>query len=302
MSISGFSFVRNADKLYFPAAEAIRSILPICDEFIVALGQGDPDDKTRDSIAGIGSDKVRIIDTVWDESQFVKGAVHAYQTNIALKECSGDWCFYLQADEVVHEKYLDVISQRCADLKDDQEVEGFLFRYKHFWGDYWHYHDSRAWYRNEIRIVRNGIGIESKKSAQSFRRGDKKLKVADSGAEIYHYGWTRPPHYMQAKNKVFLTIHRGKEAVEGRFDHIGGSFDYRPLDALPRFTESHPEVMQKWIERFDRADEPTGEPDPRRKLHKHERFKYQFLTFLDKHVAPLRGIGEYKNWTLLKNR
>lgn len=113
MKISGFSMVRNATKLYYLIKEAIESILPICDEFIIAVGKGDEDDCTREEIESIGSKKIKIIDTVWKEEDFKNGRVNAIQTNIALDECSGDWCFYLQADEVVHEKYLPIIKDRC---------------------------------------------------------------------------------------------------------------------------------------------------------------------------------------------
>ncbi len=302
MRISGFSFVRNGVKLYYPVAESIRSILPLCDEFIVAVGKGDPDDTTREAIEKIGSDKIRIIDTVWEQMKSRGGYVHGVQTNIALKECTGDWCFYVQSDEVVHEKYLDPIRKRCAELLDDRDVEGLLFRYKHFWGDYWHYHESRAWYRHEIRIIRNGIGVESRRSAQSFRKGDRKLRVARVDAEIYHYGWVRPPDFMQRKSKVFHSIHYGKENAEAVYTGAPERFDYRPLDGLPGFTETHPKVMEERIQRFDWGDELKGDPGPNRELQKHERLKYRFLTFLDKHVPPLRGLGEYQNWILLKDR
>jgi glycosyltransferase involved in cell wall biosynthesis len=302
MRISGFSFVRNGIKLYYPVVESIQSILPICDEFIIAVGKGDPDDTTREAIENIGSDKIRIIDTVWDQKKSHGGYVHGVQTNIALKECTGDWCFYVQSDEVVHEKYLEPIRERCAALLDDREVEGLLFGYKHFWGDYWHYHDSRAWYRHEIRIIRNGIGVESRRSAQSFRKGDQKIQVAMVDAEIYHYGWVRPPHFMQTKSKVFHSIHYGKESAEALYEGAPERFDYRPLDGLPTFTETHPKVMEGKIKEFDWGEELKGDPGPNRELQKHERLKYRFLTFLDKHVPPLRGIGEYQNWHVLKDR
>ena len=73
MKISGFSFVRNGIKLYYPVAESIRSILPICDEFVVAVGRGDDDDTTRAEIEAIGDPKVRIVDTVWPEEQLLDG-------------------------------------------------------------------------------------------------------------------------------------------------------------------------------------------------------------------------------------
>jgi len=59
MKISGFSFVRNGSKLYYPVRESIESMLPLCDEIYVAVGKGDPDDTSREDIASIGSDNNR---------------------------------------------------------------------------------------------------------------------------------------------------------------------------------------------------------------------------------------------------
>ena len=125
MKISGFSFVKNGISLYYPVVEAIKSILPIVDEFIIAVGEGTDD--TRNKIAAINDPKVKIIDTVWEEKYFKKGMINSVQTDIAMKKCTGDWLFYLQADEVVHEKYLDTIVRRCEELKDDKKIEGLLF-------------------------------------------------------------------------------------------------------------------------------------------------------------------------------
>ena len=66
MQVSGFSFIRNAVRFDYPIVEAIQSILPICDAFVVAVGKSD--DTTLDLIKGINSDKIKIIETTWDDS------------------------------------------------------------------------------------------------------------------------------------------------------------------------------------------------------------------------------------------
>jgi len=144
---------KNALKLYYPMRQSIESILPLVDEFVVALGDSDEDDVTRKEIEAIGSEKIRIVDTVWDIEKYPRGMEHAHQTDIAMNLCSGDWLFYLQSDEVVHERDLEPIRQRCEELLDDHEIEGLVFRYRHFWGDYKHVQDGHCWYRKEIRIV-----------------------------------------------------------------------------------------------------------------------------------------------------
>ena len=314
MRTSGFSFVRNGVKLYYPVAEAIRSILPICDEFVVAVGGGDPDDTSREAIAAIADARVRIVDTAWDEAHFKKGVVNAFQTDIAKASCTGDWLFYLQADEVIHEQYLPVVKARCEELLDRKEVEGLLFRYKHFWGDYDHYQDGHGWYPYEIRVVRNLPGIHSYESAQSFRyfdpyehprqeRGTRKLRVASVDAEIYHYGWVRPPRLMQNKRRALDTVHWGRARASEHYEHAPRAFDYGPLDRLARFRGTHPAVMTERIRSMDWTDQlqKTGRPDPGRVPHKHERLKYRLLTSFEKHVLGGRQIFGFKNYVLLKN-
>ena len=38
--------MRNTSTLYYPFLESIQSILPILDEFVIAMGDNDPDDQT----------------------------------------------------------------------------------------------------------------------------------------------------------------------------------------------------------------------------------------------------------------
>lgn len=316
MSISGFTMVKNATKLYYPIREAILSILPIVDEFIIALGDCDADDHTRKEIERIPSDKIKIIDTVWDLKKYPNGTENAHQTDLAKNHCKGDWVFYLQADEVIHEKYLPVIQQNCEKYKADLEVEGFLFSYVHFWGDYDHYQNGHCWYKNEIRIVRNLPDIHSWESAQSFRRipnfdgknyrqqeGTFKLNVVKIPAFVYHYGWVRPPHFMQNKKKALDTIHKGKEKVDDLYKNQKDYFDYGPLGMCAPFTETHPEVMKEFISKFDWQDQlnySKKDIHPNRKKQKHEKLKYRILTFLENNLLGGKVIGGFKNYILLK--
>ncbi len=306
--------VKNADKLYYPIKQSILSILPIVDEFIVALGDCDPDDNTQSIIESIDSSKVKIVHTVWDLKKYPNGTENAHQTDIAKKHCTGDWLFYLQADEVIHEKYLPVIKQRCEELLKDKEVEGLLFSYRHFWGDYNHYVDSHGWYPHEIRIIRNNKDIHSWESAQSFRRipdfdetnyrqqnGTAKLKVAKVAAEVFHYGWVRPPALMQSKKKSLDTIHKGTEKAEQLYKSRTTDFNYGPLKKTPVFKGTHPSVMKESIDNFNWANELdyTGTRYPTKPSHKHEVLKNRILTFLEKTFLGGKQIGGFKNYVLL---
>lgn len=315
MKISGFTFVRNVHKLYYPIKESIASVLPIVDEYVIALGKGDEDDNTLAEIESLNSPKIKIIHTVWDLEKYPRGMEHAHQTDIAKEACTGDWLIYLQADEVIHEKYLPTIQKASEYYLDKPEIEGFLFKYKHFWGDYWHYHNSHGWYPREIRLIRNLPEIHSFQSAQTFRRipdfdglsykskeGTFKLKVALIDAFIYHYGWVRPPKYMQSKQKTLNTNHQGKAKAEAWYKEKGEAFDYGGLGALTKFTETHPKVMEEWIAKFNWKDElnyskKTENPHD---LLIHLRPRYKFLTFIEKKIFGWKNkeLG-YNNWKIV---
>jgi len=314
MKISGFSMAKNATKLHYPIKEVILSILPLVDEFVMAIGKGDEGDKTREVVASIDSDKVKIIDTEWDIEAYPRGMEHAHQTDIAKEACSGDWVFYLQADEVVHEKYLPVIKAACEKYKDDLKVDGFLFQYLHFYGDYDHVNKNHIFYPREIRLVRNDPDIHSYVSAQSFRRipdfdgksyrqieGTHKLNVIEIDAYIYHYGWVRPPYHMEVKTKHIHTNHHGKKVAEQDFSTRPEYYDYGNLHRLPKFEGTHPKVMQDLVEKFDWADYLHYEKGykPSRKLEKHERLKYQLLTWIEQNLLGGRHIFGYSNWNIL---
>lgn len=314
MKISGFSFVRNGLKLYYPVVESIKSILPICDEFIIAVGQSDEDDQTRMAIEEIKSSKIKIIDTIWDEKYFKRGMINSIQTDLAKEKCSGDWLFYLQADEVVHEKYLNLIYNRCNELLNNSEVEGLLFRYKHFWGDYNHFHNGHGWYPNEIRIIRNIPEIHSWQSAQSFRyfeyydnprqeSGHRKLRVAKVDAEIFHYGWVRPPQLMQNKKHALDSVHWGKKKAADYYEKSPKEFDYGPLSLLSIYEASHPNVMDIKIKDFNWGDklQMSGKPNKYRFPHNHEKLFYRLLSIIENYFLGGKKIGEFKNYILLRN-
>jgi len=245
MKVCGFSFVKNAVKFDYPVVEAILSILPVCDKFIVAVG--DCGDGTRELIESIGSDKIEIIDTVWDPALREKGRVLASETNKAFDAIPAgyDWCFYIQADEVLHEKYLPEIETSMHKYLDVKEVDGLIMRYTHFYGTYDYYADSRRWYRSEIRIIRNNKGIRSWNDAQGFRLKDgTKLTGKFIDANMYHYGWVRPPKLMKDK------LEGSKQYWSVNSKHIktikqtSEEFKYEDgIDSIEFFNGDHPGVM-----------------------------------------------------------
>ena len=251
MYVTGFTFIRNAVKYDYPIVEAITSILPLCDDFVVAVGNSD--DETLSLIQQIDPVKIKIVETVWDENLREGGRVLAVETDKAFQsvEDKADWCFYIQGDEVVHEKYHLTIKAEMIRWKDDAKIDGLLFHYKHFYGSYDYVAISSSWYKNEIRIIRNNKRIFSYRDAQGFRKDNNKmLNVKAIEAYIYHYGWVKPPKNMQLKQRYFQKLWHSDVEVRARVTDRE-EFDYTSIDQLTLFDETHPEVMKLRIMRLN---------------------------------------------------
>src|SRR5471030_972058 len=292
MKVAGFTFIRNAVKNDYPIVEAITSILPVCDEFIVALGNSD--DETGSLIKAINSPKIRIINTVWDDSLREGGAVFAAQTDIAFNGISidADWAFYIQGDECVHEKYLPLIKKEMEDNLNDANVEGLLFKYLHFYGSYDYYGHSRSWYRREIRILRNNKAIHSYRDAQGFRLDGRKINVKLIDAYIYHYGWVKPPAGLKNKLLNFNQFYHDDTWIEQNLPETF-EFDYKNADRLIHFTGTHPEVMQKRI-----AATNWNLNINLKELHKKMSFRRKTLQVIED-VTGWR-MSEYRNYKIVK--
>lgn len=287
MKVSGFTFVKNAIIYDYPIVEAIQSILPLCDEVVVAVGKSDDD--TRNLIASINPEKIRIIDTEWDESLREGGRVLALETDKAFQAIAkdADWAFYIQGDEVIHEKYHETIRQTMKKNVSNLRVDGLLFSYKHFYGNYDYVGAPTSWYANEIRIVRNNPAIFSYKDAQGFRKGsNEKLQVVPVDAAVHHYGWVKKPEAMQKKQENFNRYWHDDQWVESNVKK-GEIYDYMDgLKALQKFEGTHPAVMKNRIE----TQNWDFKYDPKKNA----------LTLKDKFKGILNKLGFDPNYTNYK--
>ncbi len=248
MKVTGFTIIRNAVKYDFPIVEAICSALPLCDEFVVAIGNSDDD--TIGLIKGIGSDKIRIEHTIWDDSLREGGTVLARETDKAFAMISPDtdWCLYLQADEIIHEADHDKIRAAMQRHKDDKRIDGLIFDYLHFHGSYRHISIDPSNFKSEVRIIRNNKAIYSYLDAQGFRKGDSvKLDVAHTGARIFHYSKVKDPALMQKKHVECSRYWYTDDYIA---DNLTGKDEYDFADCLLSiFKGTHPAVMAPRIAR-----------------------------------------------------
>ena len=270
-SISGFTFIRNGVELGFPFEASIRSLLPLVDEFVVAVGQSNDDTLAR--IHALGSPKIRVIETLWNERMADRGFVYAQQKMIAQYACTGDWAFYLEGDELVHDAELAQIRASVDQHHANPAVEALVFDYFHFYGTPDFVANSPAWYRRECRLIRNTIRSYAPDGQYWLITADHKKgrnpQAALANAHIYHYGWVRSNEAMQKK----------MAQVSKFWSHAAPTIRYSEFDAqvLQPFTGTHPELIKPWLES---SAEKSFTIDPNYKLTKREK-RHRWLMKLE---------------------
>ena len=271
-SISGFTFIRNGVELGFPFEASIRSLLPLVDEFVVVVGKSN--DETLARIHAIGSSKIRVIETIWNERMADRGFVYAQQKMIAQFACTGDWAFYLEGDEVVHEAELANIRASVDQHHTNPAVEALVFDYFHFYGTPEFVANSPAWYRRECRLIRNTIRSYAPDGqywlVTSNHKKGRNPQAALANAHIYHYGWVRSNEAMQKK----------LDQVSKFWSHGAPTVRYSQFDAqvLQPFTGTHPELVKPWLES---SAEKSFTIDPNYQLTKREK-RHRWLMKLEK--------------------
>ncbi len=245
-NLSGFTFIKNGLTLGYPIKESVESIAPLCDEVIINVGFDDPECKRDDGTweylqKNFPDKKYKFLKSFWDPELTSRGLILSQQTNIALAECQGKYCQYIQGDEAVHENDFDHIKKGLMHMDQDKEVLGLIYQYRHFYGSPQILKHTRNTYRREVRLIRNGEGIKSYLDAQGFKGPNgEKIKCLETPARIFHYGWARKSQLMNEKVKAFNKLYHGN-------DHESKEFNYQRIWGLKSFEERHPLVMEKWI-------------------------------------------------------
>lgn len=248
MKISGFTIARNVIEYQYPILASIDSILPICDEFIINVG--DSTDGTLELMRSIKSPKIKIIQSRWDMAK--RPQVLSEQTNLALKECAGDWAFYLQSDEVIHEADLPKLKRSMERYVNDPTVDALRFKWLHFYGSFYRYRIDASWYQKQDRVIRNNGTIESCGDAWGFQRKDgQPLCRKNTGCFLYHYGWVHTNEVMtrrraNAEKIGFVTLKDSERVKE---------YEYGDLNRFPVYFGSHPKVMGEHIAAHDLTQE-----------------------------------------------
>jgi len=241
MKVSAFTFIKNGQILGYPFIQSIQSILPIVDEFVINVGQSEDD--TLALVKSINDPKIRIIQSTWNDNMHDRGYVYGQQKMIAQFNCTGDWAFYIEGDEVYHEDDLDKIRASMQTHVDNPEVEALVFDFYHFYGNANSYLDSPGWYRSEARIIKNSIRSYAPDGLFWLVLGSNKKgrypKAKHTGARCYHYGWVRSEEQMNLKSQKVQQYWGGEPA----------KIDYSQMDQsiIKEFSDTHPKIVKDWL-------------------------------------------------------
>jgi hypothetical protein len=264
MKVSAFTFIKNGQILGYPFIQSIQSILPIVDEFIINVGQSEDD--TLALIQSINDPKIRIIQSTWNDNMHDRGYVYGQQKMIAQFNCTGDWAFYIEGDEVYHEDDLDKIRTSMQTHVNNPEVEALVFDFYHFYGNANSYLDSPGWYRSEARIIKNSVRSYAPDGLfwlvlDSNKKG-RYPKAKHTGARCYHYGWVRSEEQMNLKS----------EKVQKYWGGEPTKIDYSQMDQsiIKEFFGTHPRIVQDWLPKDKGVykTDPNYEPTKKQKKHR----------------------------------
>jgi len=271
MKVSAFTFIKNGQILGYPFLQSIQSVLDIVDEFVINVGQSEDD--TLSMIKSLDNSKIRIIESIWNSSMKDRGYVYGQQKMIAQFNCSGDWAFYIEGDEVYHEKDLEKIRESMELHLNDSNVEALIFDFYHFYGNTNSILNSPGWYRSEARIIKNSIRSYAPDGLfwlvlDSNKKG-RYPKAKHTGASCYHYGWARNENQMNLKSQK-VQQYWGKEFIK---------IDYSQMDEsiIELFNGTHPKIIEDWLS----EEKSLFQVDPNYVTTKKQR-KHQIMITLEK--------------------
>lgn len=255
MILEGFTYVRNGFKMGYPFIASINSILPMVDKLFVVVGNSE--DGTREAIMNLNNEKVIIVDSIWEEEKRENGQMFREQSNIGLERITGDWAIHIQADEVLMESARDEIMKQIEAAEKLDAIDGLLFPFYHFWGDYQHIRNTRATHAFEIRAFKNNRNVRSYKDSQGFRifnsskSTDKgtKLKVLKIEIPVYHYSYTRNPKLMNKKTNYFNRFWHSNDWLAKHNTEL--DFDFNDVDKLEIYEGNHPKYMTEVMVKKD---------------------------------------------------
>jgi Glycosyl transferase family 2 len=204
MRLSIYTYVKNGLYQDYHVLEMLKHHLPLADEIVV--NEGYSSDGTYERITAIDP-KIRVFRTVWPDPR------DSYSWYLPLKdaprrECKGEWCLHLDADEFIPEWEFDEIRAYIASVTEDL----IPVRFVNFYGNYKvNVQPSKAVLKHKMILHRNRPDIEFWGDGANVRLRDRELDWGASPARFtcHHFGEVRHPARLRNKWHVQGAMYKG---------------------------------------------------------------------------------------------
>lgn len=243
MKISGYVCARNAVLLDYSLMEAVRSLIPVCDEVVVS--DGESEDSTVDLVKSIGDSRVRVITYPWPSPN---RDIHFLTDwlNWTRERLSYEYQITVDADEILAPSAYPVVK-----MLSEKGWCGLFKRYN-FWKDAKHLAPP-----NRVcgdYVARCGPSNLFACSDEPIPRKSPNLRTTaehHDGLTIFHTGFIRRPMAFIAKSEAVQNMFFGscdprllKFKESGEDWRNGEYFDNLPLET---FHGEWPELALPWL-------------------------------------------------------
>lgn len=248
--LSGFMALKNGVSLGYPFVEAILSLLPACDEFVVSEGYSEDDTYAwLERLRQRHPSKIRLHRRRWPEGMTGGEAIGKVQT-AARKLCRGHWAYLLQADEIMPPENTSYLRDVCRARGLGERIVGRR-RFGSYRVDFVHVLDNfqridpSPGYRWAIRLVRNRPFVHSGGDGWQMQGlGCSLIGTAALPRPVVHVGynfpvntWRKHINHASLYPDHELYQERARSAQEHLARHAEGSLPLlpsaSPLDLPP---------------------------------------------------------------------
>lgn len=244
--ISGYTVTRDCLSNDYCIEEAIRSMLPVCEEVIVSDMASK--DGTRELVEALAKEtgKIKLIDYPRKDDLKCEKDFLVKWANSAREKCRHKYQLYIEADEV-----LDPVGSNELLIGEKRNM-AFWFQRLNFWKDTQHL--APAGHVCSNKVIRSGPqSMWMPMDCMGLHPRDKEFTKYEgrSGMRIFHYGFLRKQEHFFRKAKFFLPAYCGSydprlEKAEQQNKPWWSYFDF---DGKPLvdFNGKHPKIAIKWL-------------------------------------------------------
>ena len=257
VKISGIQPISNGVSLGYPFIEAILSVLPIVDEFLI--NDGGSSDETAFYLKKLQKtfpDKIKLFNKPFYPSEHWETIDDCVE--FLISQAKGDWIFEVQGDEIWHEK--DLLKLKKTIQKADQSNYNSI-RSVCYFGAGFDIQANTYKYMN-VRIVRKIKGLKSFWGGDDFQTADNRQpapgfttsnvppELIISNTSCYNIGYNAFPNNAVKRTKTtfefFAKNQIGREKIYRRMKKRKKEEEKnkKKQDFLPRASQNFEHIKE----------------------------------------------------------